>query len=70
LALRPSPMWIAFTGTIAFAYAFFLYQPWAIPIWARLLEIAPLVLGTGGAMVARISVRWRKGVHNEMTFRA
>ena len=61
LALKPSPMWIAFTGTIAFAYAFFLYQPWAIPIWARLLEIAPLVLGTGWAIVARVSVRWRSG---------
>ncbi len=47
LAVTPSVWWIAFTGTVAFAYAFFLYQPWMIPMWARLLEIAPLVLGVG-----------------------
>jgi hypothetical protein len=45
LAVTPSVWWIAFTGTVALAYTFFLYQPWAIPMWARLLEIAPLVLG-------------------------
>jgi alpha-1,6-mannosyltransferase len=45
LAVAPSLWWIAFTGTVALAYTFFLYQPWAIPMWARLLEIAPLVVG-------------------------
>ena len=47
LAVTPSVWWIAFTGSVAFAYAFFLSEPWAIPMWARLLEIAPLVLGVG-----------------------
>ena len=45
LAVAPSVWWIAFTGTVALAYAFFLYQPWAIPMWARLLEIAPIIVG-------------------------
>lgn len=52
LAVRPSPMWIAFTGTVALAYAFFLYQPWAVPIWARLLEVAPLALGAAWGILA------------------
>src|SRR6266704_6283685 len=37
LAVRPSPPWIAFTGTVAFAYTFFLGHPWAIPAWARVV---------------------------------
>ncbi len=45
LALAPSVPWIAFTGTVAFAYAFFLEQPWAIPLWARAIEFAPLAGG-------------------------
>lgn len=45
LAVTPSVWWITFTGTVAVAYAFFLYEPWAIPMWARLVEIAPIVLG-------------------------
>ena len=31
LAVTPSVWWIAFTGSVAFAYAFFLSQPWGIP---------------------------------------
>jgi len=42
LAVTPSVSLIAFTGTVAFAYGFFLSQPWAIPWWARLVEVAPL----------------------------
>jgi len=45
LALAPSVPWIAFTGTVAFAYAFFLGQPWTIPWWARAIEFAPLAAG-------------------------
>jgi len=44
LAVTPSVPLIAFTGTVAFAYTFFLSQPWAIPWWARLVEVAPLGL--------------------------
>jgi hypothetical protein len=55
LAVTPSVWWIAFTGTVTFAYAFFLYQPWMIPMWARLLEIAPLVIGVGWWVATRIS---------------
>ncbi|MGH7303468.1 MAG: glycosyltransferase 87 family protein [Candidatus Rokuibacteriota bacterium] len=42
LAVTPSVPMIAFTGTVAFAYAFFLFDPWAIPWWARLVEVAPV----------------------------
>jgi hypothetical protein len=42
LAVTPSVPLIAFTGTVAFAYAFFLSQPWTIPWWARFVEVAPL----------------------------
>ncbi len=45
LAVAPSVSWIAFTGSVMFAYAFFLQQPWAVPGWARAVEFAPLVLG-------------------------
>jgi Glycosyltransferase family 87 len=56
LAVAPSVPLIAFTGTVAFAYAFFLSEPWAIPWWARLVEVAPL-----GFAVARglRAFRWR-----------
>jgi len=47
LTLVPSIPWIAFTGSVAFAYAFFLEQPWAIPWWARAVECAPLAAGAG-----------------------
>jgi hypothetical protein len=45
LAVSPSPPWIAFTGSVAFAYAFFLQDPWAVPAWARVIQAAPLVAG-------------------------
>lgn len=45
LAAAPSLAWIAFTGTVACAYAFFLERPWAVPTWARAVEVAPLALG-------------------------
>jgi len=44
LAITPSVPLIVFTGTVAFAYTFFISQPWAIPWWARLVEGAPLGL--------------------------
>jgi hypothetical protein len=44
--VAPSPAWIGFTGTLGLAYTFFLSSPWAIPLWARIGEIAPLALGT------------------------
>ena len=44
LAVTPSVPLIAFTGTLGFAYSFFLSEPWAIPLWARLVEAAPLVV--------------------------
>ena len=45
LAVAPSAPWIAFTGSVGFAYAFFMERPWAIPWWARAVEVAPLALG-------------------------
>lgn len=60
LAIRPAFMWIAFTGTVAFAYAFFLYQPWAVPLWARLIEVSPLALGAGWGILASARDRWRR----------
>jgi len=56
LAVTPSVPLILFTGTVAFAYAFFLSEPWAIPWWARLIEAAPL-----GFTLARElhALRWR-----------
>ena len=42
LAVTPSVPLIVFTGTVAFAYSFFLSEPWGIPWWARLVEGAPL----------------------------
>ena len=44
VAVTPSVPLIVFTGTVAFAYTFFISQPWAIPWWARLVEGAPLGL--------------------------
>ena len=44
LAVTPSVPLIAFTGTVAFAYSFFLSEPWTIPLWARLVEGAPLAI--------------------------
>ncbi len=44
LTIAPSVPWIVFTGTVAFSYASFLSDPWAIPWWARMVEVAPLVV--------------------------
>ena len=61
LAFAPSVPWIAFTGTVVLAYAFFLQQPWAVPAWARVLELAPLGVGAlvwlGGRLPAG---RWQE----------
>jgi len=61
LAWSPSIPWIAFTGTAAFAYTFFLQQPWAIPGWARVLEFAPLACGATWWLTSRLSARrWQE----------
>ncbi len=57
LALAPSVTWIAFTGTVALAYAFFLQEPWAIPLWARAVEFAPLATGATWAFGRHIHER-------------
>jgi alpha-1,6-mannosyltransferase len=44
LAVTPSVPLIAFTGTVGFAYSFFLSEPWRIPLWARLVEVLPLAI--------------------------
>jgi hypothetical protein len=50
LAITPSLPWIAFTGTVAFSYAFFISDPWAIPWWARIVELAPLAIAAAVAL--------------------
>src|SRR5439155_24344631 len=50
VAVRTSAAWIGFTGTVAFACTFFLGQPWAIPVWGRVVEFLPLVVGAGWAL--------------------
>jgi hypothetical protein len=57
LAVSPSVPWIAFTGAVVFSYSFFLSEPWGIPLWARLVEAAPLA----AAAVARL--RWGRSTH-------
>jgi alpha-1,6-mannosyltransferase len=54
LAYSPSAPWIVFTGTVGFAYTFFLSQPWTVPGWARALELAPLGLGGLWWLAARL----------------
>lgn len=56
VAVTPSVPLIAFTGTVAFAYAFFLSEPWAIPWWARLVEVMPLAFAAARELRA---FRWR-----------
>ena len=56
LAVAPSPGWIGFTGTLPFAYAFFLSSPWSIPAWARAVEVAPLVVGACLAIAHRFDI--------------
>jgi hypothetical protein len=61
LAWVPSPPWLAFTGTVVFAYAFFLQQPWGVPGWARAVEFAPPALAASWWLVTRLSApRWRE----------
>jgi len=56
LAVRPSISLIAFTGTVGFAYSFFLSEPWTIPVWARLWEVAPLAIAA--AVKLKGAVGW------------
>jgi len=56
VAVTPSVPLIAFTGTVAFAYAFFLSEPWAIPWWARLVEVMPFAFAAARELRA---FRWR-----------
>jgi hypothetical protein len=59
LAVAPSAPWIAFTGSVMFAYAFFLQQPWAVPPWARVVEFAPLAVGALCWLLRRYpALRW------------
>jgi hypothetical protein len=55
---------IVFTGAVGFAYSFFLSEPWTIPVWARLLQVAPLAIaavvklqGVGWLSSLRVGVR-------------
>ncbi len=57
LALAPSLPWIAFTGTVALAYTFFLQHPWSIPTWARAVEVLPLAAGASYAVARRAMSR-------------
>jgi hypothetical protein len=77
LAITPSLPWIVFTGTVAFSYAFFLSDPWAIPWWARLVEVAPLAVGAavrlprtppGGERLFRVLRRF-PGAHSTTDLR-
>jgi alpha-1,6-mannosyltransferase len=51
LALAPSSAWVAFTGTIALAYTFFLDVPWTIPAWARVVEFTPVVVAAVASLM-------------------
>ena len=65
LAVTPSVPWIVFTGTVGFAYSFFLSEPWTIPVWARLVEAAPLAIAAivklRRASASLLSLRARAG---------
>jgi len=56
LAVTPSMAWIALTGTLPFAYAFFLSAPWAIPTWARVIEVSPLVVAAAITLLRRFHI--------------
>lgn len=61
LAAAPSIPWIAFTGSVACAYAFFLDTPWAVPWWARAVEVSPLVAGAlAWTLGRRPAARWQE----------
>jgi hypothetical protein len=61
VAWAPSAPWIAFTGSVVAAYAFFLHEPWSIPGWARAVVFAPPAAGAAWWLVARVAApRWRE----------
>ena len=77
LTIVPSVSWIAFTGTVVFSYALFLSDPWAIPWWARLVEVAPLAVAAvlmgrraipGGERLFRV-LRRLPGTHSTTDLR-
>jgi len=41
---------------VGFAYSFFLSEPWTIPVWARLVEVAPLAIAA--AVKLRAAFGW------------
>jgi len=62
LAAAPSWPWIAFTGTVAWAYAFFLQEPWGVPWWARAVQFAPVAAGAlWWGLGGRAAKAWREG---------
>jgi hypothetical protein len=69
LALAPSITWVAFTGSIALAYTFFLDIPWAIPPWARVVQFAPFLIA-GAAAIRHLCPGWHPGTgHEDFTTR-
>lgn len=42
LAVRPVPGWLWFSGAVALSYLAYAWKPLPFPLWARLLEFAPL----------------------------
>lgn len=69
LVLAPAGPWIVFTGTVAFAYAFFFQEPWAVPGWARLVQVAPLALGAAWWVAARRPRAAPAGAPGDLTSR-
>ncbi len=63
LAVTPSVSLIAFTGSVAFAYSFFLSEPWTIPLWARLVEVAPLAIAGAVRLREAFRLRPRESAH-------
>jgi hypothetical protein len=59
LALAPSGAWIAFTGTVALSYTFFLETPWAIPAWARVVEFAPVLVAAAPIRRPGSAAAWK-----------
>jgi hypothetical protein len=60
LAVTPCVPLIAFTATVGYAYSFFLSEPWTIPMWARLVEVAPLAIAA--VVKLREASGWLPGV--------
>ena len=69
LAVAPSWPWIAFTGTVACAYAFFLREPWTSPAWARLVEALPLAAGLLAWLVVGRPFPGRAGLTSSFLWR-